>query len=283
MHRIWGATLAIIAFILCIEGFQYPANGAAQGSGSIITSRGSIVSVDCDGGSFVLKSQTGSQVFIASASVVIFAATERVSGICNLRHFIGSLATVWATTLGTQAIAARIDVSVPNTQGGISGGQGGEGVSAGVDNDPPANGSGSGGTGSTGGTGNSGTGSSGTGSSGGKGTGGTGSSGGTGTGGAGSSGTGPNGGTGTGGTGSSGGTGSNGGTGTGGTGSSGGTGSNGGTGTGGTGSSGGTGSNGGTGTGGTGSSGNGSHGHGEGGASGHPDNNSNGQGFHERK
>src|SRR5262250_1779669 len=124
MHRSWGATLAIIAFILGVQGFQSAANGAE----SINTSHGIIASVDCNRGSFVLKSRTGSQVFVASASVVIFAATERLSGICDLRHFIGSLATVWSTTQGTQAMAARIDISVPNTQGAISRDQGGDGA-----------------------------------------------------------------------------------------------------------------------------------------------------------
>src|SRR5262249_30192965 len=60
MHRSWTARLAIVVTILCVTWFECIGNGAAQGSTPVVTSRGSIASVDCHGASFALKGQAGS-------------------------------------------------------------------------------------------------------------------------------------------------------------------------------------------------------------------------------
>ncbi len=118
---------SIMVIVICVVWFALVGNSSARGFGPIVRSQGSITSVDCNGSSFVLSDQAGSQIFFATQFTAIYAGTERLSEVCTLQHFVGSMALVWSTPVGAQQIVGRIDLSVFNGQGVVAGDRGGEG------------------------------------------------------------------------------------------------------------------------------------------------------------
>ena len=101
MKQIAAAGLGVLVVILGMAGL-------AQAQGEIRV-QGTIQAVDCQTNAVVLSAPDGTHVFPMAPEAAVFVDSSPAS-FCALQHYIGSMATVSVTAVGSQLAAGRVDV-----------------------------------------------------------------------------------------------------------------------------------------------------------------------------